>query len=136
MKNTYKKIFAWGVPVFILTLMTIPFFASAAWGGLVQCDGSVANPCDFNAFMKTLNFIITWIMEISVSIATIAFVYAGFLYLTSGANAGNRTKANTIAWNVIKGYVIILCAWLAIHTVITSIVNGPGAGDITRYFTQ
>lgn len=87
--------------------------------GLVTCGDPGQFPCDFNAFILMLNNIIDWIIGISVIIATISFIWGGFLWLTSGAKPANKDKAKDILLNTLWGFLLILTAWLIIYTILT-----------------
>jgi hypothetical protein len=87
---------------------------------LVPCDG-VKVKCDFNAFVLMINKIISWIIGIAGVIFAITLIYGGFLYMTSGDNPGNKTKATDMMWNTLKGFVIILTAWLIVYTILKTL---------------
>jgi len=53
----------------------------------------------------------------AVIVATLLFVYAGILYVTSGPNPSNLTKAHSMFWNVLIGLIFILGAWLMVDLV-------------------
>jgi len=112
------------ISIFIFTILAIPILSFAAQdplsSGLVPCDGSVARPCDFNAFMTLVNTIIKFILfNLAVPIAAIMFVYAGFLLVTAGGEAaGARTKAKTIFTNAVLGLIFAAAAWLIVRTIL------------------
>ena len=97
---------------------------SDGWWPLIQCgyknsQGQELPNCDFQEFLKTISRIIHFILfTLSVPIAAIMFAYAGFLYITSGANPGEREKASSIFINVAIGLIIALAAWLIISTIL------------------
>ena len=101
---------------------------SGADSGLVTC-GTTANPtpCDFNGLMETVNKVVNFFLfRMALPIAAIMFAYAGFLLVTSGGEAGKRTKAKDIFMNVALGLVFAAAAWLIIHTVL-NIVGFDGS---------
>jgi hypothetical protein len=107
----------------LLFVLFLPFISSAAnaYTPLITCDGSTAKPCNFDAFIGTVNRIINWIISMAGVIFTISLIYGGFLYITSGGDSGKKSKANGILWNTLIGFVIILASWLIVYTVIKAL---------------
>ena len=100
---------------------------AGSWLGLVPCDGSRENPCDFNAFMALINKVIRFILfALAIPIAAIMFAYAGFLMVTSGGSTEARGKAKKIFTNAAYGLVIAATAWLIVRTIL-SILGYDGA---------
>ena len=93
---------------------------SLAEGGLVPCDNSAGNPCDFNAFMALINTVIKFILfDLVIPIAAIMFAYAGFqMVIAGGDSAGARKKAKDIFSNAVFGLIIAVAAFLIIRTVL------------------
>lgn len=126
-----KKIFINISSLILIFVFILPIFVSAKGGdsgfnfgkSLVTCDGSAGYPCDFDAFIKMINRIINWIISISTVIFAISLIYGGFLYMTSGENPGNKSKAIDIMWNTLKGFVIVLIAWLIVYTILINLVD-------------
>src|SRR3989344_7919835 len=108
-----------------LFVIIVPVVSFA--GGLVPCDGTAANPCDFNAFMALINKVIKFILfNLAIPIAAIMFAYAGFLMVTSGGGTEARGKAKKIFTNAAYGLVIAATAWLIVRTIL-SILGYDGA---------
>jgi len=106
-------------------LLFVPLFVGAA--GLIPCEGTRADPCDFNDVMTLINNIINFIILITAPVGTIMFTYAGFLYLTAGGNSGQISKAHSVFWAVFIGFVIVLAAWIIVKSVSVLVTN-----DFTR----
>lgn len=135
-----QKIIKFLIPVFIFLALVVPAFSSAAFTfdsskGLIPCtntpnaDGtiSVADKCDFNAFMTLINNVIGFILfYMVIPIAAIMFFYAGFKMVTSGGSAESKTKAKEIFTNAVYGLVIAAGAWLIVKTIL-SILGYSGA---------
>lgn len=97
--------------------------------GLVTCNrgyhiGDIAScgPCEL---LKTIQKVLTFLILVSVLIASIMFAYAGFLYLTSSTNPGNIAKAKGVFWNVLFGFVAVLGAWIVINTILNTLAGRP-----------
>ncbi len=129
----------------ILVVLILPLLS---YGALVNCGNTyeatdletgkittmVDNPCDFDDAVAMINGIINWIIGIAGIIFTITLIYAGFLYLTSGDDSGKRGKANSMLWNTVIGFVIILTAWLIVYTLLHALV--PEGSSIFRFIKK
>lgn len=108
-------------------------FAQEDPSRLVPCGGYNADDtlqpdCDFSYLVLAAERIIDFlIFTIAMPIAAICFMYAGYMYLTAGANIGSTAKAKKIFWNVLWGLVIALSAWLIVNTIMV----GLGVDDGT-----
>jgi hypothetical protein len=86
------------------------------------------NDCGFEDLMGLINRIINFLLfVIATPIVAIGLAYAGWLYISSGGNSSNTSKAKSIMKNMILGYVVALCAWIIIKTIMTSL-GFDGAG--------
>jgi hypothetical protein len=117
--KSHKNIF---LVFFILLIVVLPFISLAQGqtstsGSLVPCDGL---DCDFKKLIQLVNNVINFILFIMVvPIAAIMFAYAGFLLLTSGGEASQKTKAKKIFANVGIGFIIAVASWLIINLLLT-----------------
>ncbi len=112
-KRNYIKIIS-------LLIVLLPAMTFAA--GLIPCDG-VTVKCDFAAFTGLINNIVNWFLGISVSVAAITFAIAGAKMLFNPENTSKREDAKKMFWKTVQGMIIILGAWLVIHTIIATLVN-------------
>lgn len=127
-----KKFFAGAVSLFLLFVLIIPvlIYADTDDGigeGLVRCGNTVengvfTNKCDFGDFIGLINRIINWIISIAGVIFTIMAIYGGFLYMTSSGDSGKKGKARDILLNTLLGFVIILCSWLIVYTLLKYLI--------------
>lgn len=121
------------IPCAVFVFVTLPVIAFAATS-LVPCgnpasNGNPAQPaCDFNALATLVNNIINWFLAISVSVAAITFAIAGAKILFNPEKEAERTAAKDMFVKTAIGLVIILVAWLVIHTVIAALTNNPSSG--------
>ncbi len=82
------------------------------------------NKCTFaDAFRLINNFMTFFIKIILIPIFIIIIMYAGYKYLMAGANAGAKADIKKMLGNIVKGIIIILCAWLIVHTIMTTLLN-------------
>lgn len=100
-------------------MLVMPAVSLAVNTPLVTCtDGK---SCGFNELMALVNRVIQFILfDMALPIASIMFVYAGFLMITAGGEAaGARTKAKSIFTNAVLGLVFAAAAWIIIRTILS-----------------
>ena len=107
--------------IFLLVFGLLTGTASAQGFDLIVCDGP---DCTFSDLITLAQNVITALILISTFLAVIAFIFSGFLLLTSGGNELKKTQAKEIFRKVLIGYLWILGAWLLVYT-ITSLLE-PG----------
>jgi len=104
---------------------------SSKKGGLVPACPSTG--CGFDQLMTLINNVITFLLfTVATPLAAIIIAYAGWLYLSSGGNSSDVTKAKKILMNVVIGYVIGLAAWLIVKTIITSLGVDPSINTFLK----
>lgn len=117
MKGTEFKITRSGILGLIIIIVS--FLPAVVWGapdtGLVNCTSD----CGWVEFIDLVNTLISWFIGLATIIATLLFIYAGFLYLTAQGNQSQAQQAMGIFTNVAIGFIIILIAWLIVSTVVT-----------------
>lgn len=89
---------------------------------LIVCDGP---DCTFDSLIKLGINIMNFIIVISIPLAAIAFVVAGFKLITSAGNESGLTDAKKIFTNTAIGLVIVLAAWLIIKTILLALLDDP-----------
>lgn len=119
--------------VIVFMLLIMPVLSLAANTPLVPCnnnnapitnsDGTITQPipCNFNQLMNMVNIVIKFILyDMVIPIAAIMFAYAGFLYITAGAEvASAKTKAKSIFTNVVLGLIFAVAAFLIVKTILS-----------------
>jgi hypothetical protein len=125
MRNKYKII----APILSLVIF-LPIIVFAATtgancngGNIVPCNGSAQCPCDFTAFAHLINNVINWFITISVSVAAVTFSIAGFKILFNPENPAKRQEAMGMFKKTIIGMLLVLGAWLIVHTIVTALVD-------------
>lgn len=110
--NNIKK---FGFILFSLILILSPFLMFAQGDGLVPCT----DDCDFNKFLELINKVLHYVViGLAVPIMAIMFCYAGFLMLTSGGEASQKTKAKKIFTNVAIGFIIAAAAFIIVKFIL------------------
>lgn len=88
--------------------------------------GPYCQACDL---VHLVNHLLAFAIYLSASVATLMFVYAGFLYVTAAANTENLQKARSVFTSVFIGFILVLTAWLIVDLVLTVLTphkNGFG----------
>jgi hypothetical protein len=101
------------------------FIPLMVWGqeGIVPCDGTEGNECDFNAFVELIERVINWLLIIAVPVGTLMFAWAGVLYLTAAGNQNQISQATNIFKTVIFGIIIALVAYLLVRLVVETFLR-------------
>jgi len=89
--------------------------------GLVTCNGPECNFCHVVTMIK---LVIDWLFGVSVLIAVIVLVYAGFMLVFSRGDVGAVSKGKEMFFNVIIGIFIMLLAWTGIDTLMKFLMGG------------
>lgn len=109
-----SHIYIFAVIFFILLIMPLTVFGA----GLITCNGV---DCDLDDLINLFTKVIDWLAIVIVpSLAGIAFMVAGFLYITSVGDPNRISRAHTMFRNTFLGIVIALSAWLIIKTLLVS----------------
>lgn len=90
-----------------------------------QCGGTENSPyCQACHLMQLVQNLINFAVFAAAVVATLMFVYAGFLYVTA-ASAGQDQlkKARGIFVKVFMGFVIILVAWLVVDLIMKTFLD-------------
>jgi len=111
-----------------IAIFSLSFFAfvptAFAAGGLpsriVPCDGVNCNLCHLVDLAQNL---INIGIFITITLAAMTFAYAGYLYLSAGGDVTKATRARQIFTKVAVGLVIILGAWIAVDTLMKTVVR-------------
>ena len=104
------------------------FPGTAEWKGIVpECSvatrdattgiTTITNPCGFADLMHLIRHLIDFALFLAMPIAAGLFSWAGFLYISAGANPGNIGRAHGIFWSVFIGLMWVLGAWLVIKLI-------------------
>src|SRR3989344_9649438 len=78
---------------------------------------TTTKPCGFADLMHLIRHLIDFAFFLAMPIAVCLFAWAGWLYLSSGGNPGNISKAHGIFWSVFIGLMWVLGAWLVIKLI-------------------
>src|SRR3989344_2877742 len=125
-----------------LFLVFAPLAQAVEWLPLVPCGlnppenpadrlaDSYYQPCNRCDLLKLLkNLIDMMLFGVTAPLATLFFVFAGLLYILSGANQGLASRARSIGTNTFYALLIIGGAWLIVNTLLRSFADENIATD-------
>lgn len=84
---------------------------------------SVYGNCKFEDLIKAVQYITNKLVLFTLSFSVVVIAYAGYRYMISGDNPGERTKANEMLKKVAIGIFFILAAWLIVTLITNALVN-------------
>ena len=86
--------------------------------------------CTFSDLISAVKGISNFVVvNIALPFSVIIIIWAGFLYLRSGGNPGERAKANKMFVSLAWGIFWVLGAWLVVNLIITTL----GTSSIPQY---
>lgn len=96
----------------------------AGWKPLIVCGtATTPSPCEFEHLILLARHLIHDLVILSTFLAMVAFVYAGYVLLTSQGNPGALTKAKHVFTSVLIGYLVVLGAWLLVYTITSALLD-------------
>ena len=120
--NTSEKIKKFLPIVLILFVLITPVFV-LAYNPLTDPVIPQCSPnCGYSDLLQLASNLISWVIMISVPIATGVFAWAGIVYMTTGV-ADKKSYAKGMMISVLKGFVAILAAWLIVTTITGIFLN-------------
>ena len=86
--------------------------------------------CGFNDLITLVNHLVTDLILLGTLFATAGFVYIGIKLLTAGGDEGAMKEAKASAMSILKGFVVILAAWLIVYTITSTLMVDTFLGAI------
>ncbi len=93
---------------------------------IVTCSGigeDGAITCNWCSFVQLIGNLIKYAIFLAVTVSSLMFAYAGFLFLTNNGNPQNVTAAWEIFRRTIYGIIGILAAWLIVNAIMTRVAG-------------
>ncbi len=117
--------------VLVILLSTFYFLlsiSSASAAGLVPCGLGLSTDkgfkaCTFCDFFVLIQNIITFLLKVFASLATLAVIYIAFLFMFSGGSPAKITDAKGKLWLVVIGIFWVLGSWLVLNTILNFVVD-------------
>lgn len=80
--------------------------------------------CTFGDVFRLLNNLLTFfITKLLIPIFVTIIMYAGFKYITAEGNPSKIANLKKMIANIVLGIVLILCSWLIVRTIMTTLLN-------------
>jgi len=111
-----KKILIYSL-VYLVVFLPVVAYAQGV-GKLVPCEGS---GCKIDDFLTLLFNVINFIIFLGVIFSTLAFAYAGFLYITAQGDTNKVKSATKIFTGVAIGLFLAFTSFLVIQLITTSL---------------
>lgn len=100
----------------------------------IPCFGT--GDCDLCDFLYLFILLANWGMGIMGSVALLAFVTGGVMWLISGGNQDLISRGKAILTGTLKGIIIVLCAYLIINTLISAFTGTYFTENIGKFYTK
>lgn len=107
--------------IFAATSDPVPPVPAVDCRGIVPC--CEASGCTFADLILAIKKLVNWGVSITLMLTVVVIAYAGFLYMTSAADPGQRSKANKMFVSVLKGIFYILAAWLIVTLIMSALAK-------------
>lgn len=106
------------------------FMPNISWAAsLVPC-GSGDTACTLCDLISGFSNLVTYLLNTLVIISLAGLFFSGVMYVVSAGDDGMMKTAKEFATACLKGFVIVLCAWLIINVTfwVISIKSDMGIG--------
>lgn len=121
MQINTKKISA---TILAVAVLGVPFAVWAQGTGLIPCEGTAADPCDFNKLIVMANRIIAFIIyNVAVPLAALGFMFAGASLVLSQNKESAWTEAKARFGNIALGFGWIIAAFLLIKFILATFLS-------------
>lgn len=78
--------------------------------------------------LQTVQNVIRVAIALGIALATLALIYAGFVWMTSGGSAEKRNQGSHLLINTFIGLFIMMGAWLIVDFVMKELYSGEKSG--------
>lgn len=115
--------------IILLIVFNFLFFTNICWAenGIIPTpEGGGEGDYTLNDFVRLFVNVAKWILGISGSLALLAFIYGGIMFLVSGGNSEKVARAKQIIIGAVMGLVIVLTSFIIIGFIFTAF-KIPGA---------
>ncbi len=131
MKRLNKITIALTVIIFFsLIIFSLPNFAQAGIWDNITCRDK--GDCQLSDVTKLLVNVAQWILGITGSLALLALVYGGVLFLISGGSSETVSKAKKVITGAVIGLIIVFASYTIIAFILRALgIDGSwNAGNI------
>jgi hypothetical protein len=126
--------------LFVLLASFAPLSAEAAsvnfFGPIIpeacRCDqqanpegGTIATAPAYGCVLQVIQNVIRFGITLGILFATLALVYAGFVWMTSRGNPERVSQGRNLLLNVFVGLAVVLSAWLIVDFIMKTLYREP-----------
>ncbi len=86
--------------------------------------------CDYQNLIEAVQRVVNWLIIFTLEFSVVVIAYAGFKYMISGDNPGERTAANLMLRKVAIGIFFVLAAWLIVNLIARALLT-PAIINVT-----
>ncbi|OGD66903.1 hypothetical protein A2442_03405 [Candidatus Campbellbacteria bacterium RIFOXYC2_FULL_35_25] len=113
----------------IIALLTPSLFIFYPVMALAWAPGSPITPtcgpggCHFTDLITLFDNLLDVFIWFTIPIATILFIWIGWIFIYEGNKSGARTEAKKKLGSLLKGLIFILTPWLIVKLIVSGLVN-------------
>ncbi len=120
---TYRNIII-NIAIFVFLFIPMLAFSQGGTTGLVyECySGGVYGNCTYQDLIAAVRNFTNKLTVYVLAFTVVPIAWAGFLFMTSGGNAGARAKAKEMLYKVAIGIFFMLAAWLIVSLIANALL--------------
>lgn len=108
----------------LLFYVTIPKVATAQ---LVVCGTANTEACTFSDFFVLLNKVMNFlVISVATPLAALLIAYGGAYIVVYASNSSKRAEGKKIIFTTLKGFVLVLAAFVIVKFIITALTGDVG----------
>ncbi len=138
--NLFIFAFVFVLPIFVFAQGTTPVSTPTPGTGITyECqrqgpNGVIYGDCGYNNLIDAVKRVIDWLIIFTLEFSVIVIAYAGFKYMISGDNPGERAAANKMLTKAAIGIFFVLAAWLVVNLIARALLT-PAVINVTPVVT-
>jgi|CXWL01.1.fsa_nt_gi hypothetical protein len=90
--------------------------------GVCVCPGRAP---DYGCALQVIQNLMNTGIALGVLFIVLVLAYAGFIFMTSGANPGTHEQGRTMITNAVVGLLVMLSSWLIVDFIMKAIYSAP-----------
>ncbi len=138
--NVFVFAIVFALPLFVFAQTNPPRSTPTPGTNLVyECqrqgpNGVIYGDCDYYNLVDAVKRVIDWLIIFTLEFSVVVIAYAGFKYMISGDNPGERAAANKMLTKAAIGIFFVLAAWLVVNLIARALLT-PAVINVTPVVT-